>query len=141
MNFAIKAIKNTLLVVTLTSAFSNVNAASSVSDASAANVDITPAFSNGTLLDSTITSISNPSYNDTVRTAFHHLGARSFIEIIRTNARSYSVGNWGFLDGFGLTRLSLTPILTTTTPNPEAYAMLLSGLVMMAFIARRRRHI
>jgi hypothetical protein len=63
--------------------------------------------------------------------------------VIRTNARSYTKGNFGLLDGigdnaagFGVASMA-APV--AAVPEPETYAMMLAGLGMMATIARRRK--
>ena len=67
-------------------------------------------------------------------------GLTSFVQIIRTNARDYKAGNFGLLDGIGDNAKGFAPALTTPVPEPETYAMLLSGLGFMGFVARRRRY-
>jgi hypothetical protein len=64
-------------------------------------------------------------------------GTTSFTQIIRTNARSYTVGNFGLLDGIGDNAAGFAP--ASAVPEPESYAMLLAGLGMIGTIIRRRK--
>jgi hypothetical protein len=63
-------------------------------------------------------------------------GSTSFTQIIRTNARNYTAGNFGLLDGIGDNAPGFAP--TSAVPEPETYSMLLAGLGLMGAIARRR---
>jgi hypothetical protein len=70
-------------------------------------------------------------------------GQTSFVQVIRTNARTYTTGNFGLLDGigdnatgFGAASMA-APV--AAVPEPETYALMLAGLGMMATIARRRK--
>ncbi len=63
-------------------------------------------------------------------------GTTSFTQIIRTNARNYTAGNFGLLDGIGDNANGFAP--TSAVPEPETYSMLLAGLGLMGAIARRR---
>ena len=63
-------------------------------------------------------------------------GTTSFTQIIRTNARSYTAGSFGLLDGIGDNARGFAPAV----PEPETYAMLLAGLGMVGTIIRRRRN-
>jgi hypothetical protein len=62
-------------------------------------------------------------------------GTTSFTQIIRTNARAYTVGNFGLLNGIGDNAAGFA----TAVPEPETYAMLLAGLGMIGTIIRRRK--
>jgi hypothetical protein len=63
-------------------------------------------------------------------------GTTSFTQIIRTNSRDYVAGNFGLLDGIGDNATGFAP--TAPVPEPETYALMLSGLGMLGFIGRRR---
>lgn len=63
-------------------------------------------------------------------------GSTSFIQIIRTNATSYTVGNFGLLNGIADNATGFAP--TSAVPEPETYAMMLMGLGLMGFVAKRR---
>ncbi len=61
-------------------------------------------------------------------------GTTSYTQIIRTTGRNYVAGNFGLLDGIGDNAAGFAPAV----PEPETYAMLLSGLGLIGFIGRRR---
>lgn len=63
-------------------------------------------------------------------------GTTSFTQIIRTNARTYTTGNFGLLDGYGDNAKAFAP---SAVPEPETYAMLLAGVGLIGSIIRRRR--
>jgi hypothetical protein len=63
-------------------------------------------------------------------------GFTSFTQVIRTNARSYTAGNFGILDGVASNAGAFAP--AAPVPEPETYAMLLAGLGLMGGIARRK---
>jgi len=63
-------------------------------------------------------------------------GTTSFIQIIRTNATAYTSGNFGLLNGIGDNAAGLAP--TAAVPEPEGYAMMLAGLGLIGFVAKRR---
>lgn len=54
--------------------------------------------------------------------------------IVFTNATAYGDGTARFIDGGIASAAVLTPV-----PEPETYAMLLAGLGLMGFVARRRQ--
>jgi hypothetical protein len=63
-------------------------------------------------------------------------GTTSFTQIIRTNARAYTTGNFGLLDGIGDNAAGFA---VAAVPEPETYSMLLAGLGMVGTIIRRRK--
>jgi len=63
-------------------------------------------------------------------------GTTSFIQIIRTNATAYTSGNFGLLNGIGDNAAGFAP--TAAVPEPEGYAMMLAGLGLIGFVAKRR---
>lgn len=63
-------------------------------------------------------------------------GTTSYTQIIRTGATQYTVGNFGLLDGIGDNAAGFQP--TAAVPEPETYALMLSGIGMLGFIGRRR---
>lgn len=63
-------------------------------------------------------------------------GTTSFTQIVRTNARNYQAGSFGLLNGIGDNATGFAT--ATPVPEPETYAMLLSGLALMGAIVRRR---
>ncbi len=81
----------------------------------------------------------NRNYSLAIKTAIYNVDAKNFIGITHTSTCIPSNGKSSFLDDVGLSRHSSTPILATSTYDSKSYAMLLSGLVMMAFIACNRR--
>ena len=62
-------------------------------------------------------------------------GTTSFTQIIRTNARQYTAGNFGLLDGIGDNAVGFA---VSAVPEPETYAMLLAGLGLIGSMVRRR---
>lgn len=62
-------------------------------------------------------------------------GTTSFTQIIRTNARQYTAGNFGLLDGIGDNAAGFA---VSAVPETESYAMLLVGLGLIGTIIRRR---
>lgn len=63
-------------------------------------------------------------------------GTTSYVQVIRTNARTFEAGNFGLLDGIGD---NATGYGVSAVPEPETYAMMLAGLALMGTIARRRK--
>ena len=63
-------------------------------------------------------------------------GTTSFTQLIHTNARSYVAGNFGLIDGYADNAAGFA---VAAVPEPETYAMLLAGLGLMGFVARRRK--
>lgn len=66
-------------------------------------------------------------------------GTSSFTQIVRTNSRDYTIGNMGILNGYASNAAAFAPALPV--PEPESFAMLLSGLGLLGTIARRRNRI
>lgn len=64
-------------------------------------------------------------------------GVTSFTEIVQTNARDWKVGNFGLLDGIGDNGVGFAPV--SPVPEPGTYLLLLAGLGVMTFVARRRQ--
>lgn len=64
-------------------------------------------------------------------------GLSSFTQIIRTNAREYTAGNFGLLNGMGDNAQGFG--VAAPVPELESYAMLLAGLGMVGTIIRRRK--
>jgi hypothetical protein len=202
------------LAVLMAGGFATAQATTLLINTPTANVDIVVAPFAGTLLDTAITSISNPSYNGIARTAVYDSGAgldfyyqfvnnasskngverftasdfsvigagpvnvfqtatafgifttgteksdyadrtlpgviafsfvpngaskvtpgsTSFIQVIRTNITKYEAGNFGLLDGYGDNARGFAPAV----PEPETYALMLAGMAMVGFVARRR---
>lgn len=54
--------------------------------------------------------------------------------VVYTNATVWGTGGASLIDGSSVNITTLTPI-----PEPETYAMMLAGLGLMVFVARRRR--
>ncbi|HEX5357164.1 MAG TPA: PEP-CTERM sorting domain-containing protein [Aquabacterium sp.] len=63
-------------------------------------------------------------------------GTTSYTQIIRTNARAYTGGNFGLLDGIGDNARGFS---TTAVPEPSTSALMLTGLAACVFFIRRGR--
>jgi hypothetical protein len=63
-------------------------------------------------------------------------GTTSYVQVIRTNARTFEAGNFGLLNGIGDNAIGYG---VSAVPEPESFAMMLAGLGLMATIARRRK--
>ncbi|MDT9002455.1 PEP-CTERM sorting domain-containing protein [Paucibacter sp. APW11] len=63
-------------------------------------------------------------------------GTTSFTQIIRTSARSYVPGSFGLLDGIGDNAAGFAP---SAVPEPQTYLLMLAGMGVIGYIARRRR--
>jgi hypothetical protein len=66
-------------------------------------------------------------------------GTTSFTQVIHTNARNWTAGNFGLIDGMADNAAGFGPAAVAAVPEPETYAMMLAGLGLMATIARRRK--
>lgn len=64
-------------------------------------------------------------------------GVTSFTQIIRTNGREYTAGNFGLINGTGDNAQGFG--VAAPVPELESYAMLLAGLGMVGTIIRRRK--
>jgi hypothetical protein len=62
-------------------------------------------------------------------------GTTSYTQIIRTNARHFEVGTFGLIDGIGDNAAAFGVSLV---PEPESYALFLSGMGLMAVTKLRR---
>jgi hypothetical protein len=63
-------------------------------------------------------------------------GTTSYTEIIRTNARQYTAGNFGLLDGIGDNARAFAP---TAVPEPSSLSLAAIGLLAMGFFVRRKK--
>ena len=63
-------------------------------------------------------------------------GSTSYTEIIRTNARAYTSGNFGLLDGIGDNARGFAP---AAIPEPGTMALSLAGLAAVGSVVARRR--
>lgn len=66
-------------------------------------------------------------------------GTTSFIQIIRTDARQYTAGNFGLLNGYGDNAVGFAP--AAAVPEPETYALMLAGLGVVGFMSARRKNV
>jgi hypothetical protein len=62
-------------------------------------------------------------------------GTTSYTQIIRTNARAYTTGNFGLLDGIGDNAKGFA---TSAVPEPGTSTLMLVGLAVCALFTRRR---
>jgi hypothetical protein len=60
-------------------------------------------------------------------------GTTSFTEIIRTDARAYTTGNFGLLDGIGDNARGFAPL---AVPEPGTLALMLGGLALVAVVRK-----
>jgi hypothetical protein len=60
-------------------------------------------------------------------------GTTSFTEIIRTDARAYTTGNFGLLDGIGDNARGFAPL---AVPEPGTLGLMLGGLALVAVIKK-----
>jgi hypothetical protein len=65
-------------------------------------------------------------------------GTTSFTQVVHTNARNWTTGNFAIIDGMADNAAGFG-VAVAAVPEPETYAMMLAGLGLMATIARRRK--
>ncbi len=61
-------------------------------------------------------------------------GENGYTVILRTNAHHYTTGNLAIIDGISAN----APAFAPAVPEPETYAMMIAGLGMLGFLARRK---
>jgi len=96
-----------------------------VSEAITTNVDVTPSFFGGTLLDSVITHISNASYNGTARAAVYDTGTGLDFYYQFSNDIS-SVNGLERFSGYNFTSVGSANVLDVYQ-TPAAFGIFLEG--------------
>ncbi|EYC52928.1 hypothetical protein AZ34_13400 [Hylemonella gracilis str. Niagara R] len=119
------------------------------SDFTALNVGIVNVYQTGAAFDIFVTGTEESDYADRTTAGvigFSFVpnslspinpGLTSFTQIIRTDAREYTAGNFGLLNGMGDNAQGFG--VAAPVPELESYAMLLAGLGMVGTIIRRRK--
>ena len=69
-------------------------------------------------------------------------GDTSYIQIVRTNARSYQAGNFGLLDGIGDNAVGFAPAASvppTSVAEPAPLGMFMAGIGLIGLVRRRSK--
>ncbi|MEC5217163.1 hypothetical protein RCH09_002120 [Actimicrobium sp. GrIS 1.19] len=68
-------------------------------------------------------------------------GSTTNLQILRTNARAYTNGAFGILDGFAANGVGFAPDTGSVpaVPEPEPWALIVIGIGMVAYAVRRKK--